>query len=155
MNDTIVAIATPTGEGGIGVIRISGDQAVEVVAAVFRPSSGRKEFWEPRRVHCGSLIDPASGKAVDEVLLIFFKSPHSYTSEDVVEIHAHGGVYVIGRILKIFIDRGARLAEPGEFTRRAFLNGRIDLSQAEAVADIISAESEKALEVYAHVHLYA
>ena len=100
---------------------------------------------EPQRVVYGNLIDPANGQAVDEVLLIRFRAPHSYTGEDVIEIHGHGGAYVSSKILQLVLDQGARLAEPGEFTRRAFLNGRLDLSQAEAVADVIHAASDKAL----------
>ena len=146
MNDTIAAIATPIGEGGINIIRISGPDAVAIAAALFQPQSETKVAdLEPQRVTYGSLIDPATGNPVDEVLLIRFRAPHSYTGEDVIEIHGHGGAFVSSKILQLVIDQGARAAEPGEFTRRAFLSGRLDLSQAEAVADVIHAASDKAL----------
>ena len=144
MKDTIAAIATPTGEGGISVIRISGPTALEIAHTLFHAVAGGNDL-EPYRVHFGEIRDPQTGGATDEVLLTWFKAPKSYTAEDVIEISGHGGTYVTTRILKLVLDQGARLAEPGEFTRRAFLNGRIDLSQAEAVADVISAESDKAL----------
>ncbi len=146
MNDTVAAIATPIGEGGINIIRISGPEAVPIASALFQPQGGGKVTdLEPQRVVYGNLIDPANGQAVDEVLLIRFRAPHSYTGEDVIEIHGHGGTYVSSKILQLVLDQGARAAEPGEFTRRAFLNGRLDLSQAEAVADVIHAASDKAL----------
>ncbi len=144
MNDTIAAIATPTGEGGISVIRISGPTALDVAHRLFHGATGGKDL-EPYRVHFGEIRNPLTGSAIDEVLLTWFKAPKSYTAEDVIEISGHGGIYVTSRILKLVLDQGVRLAEPGEFTRRAYLNGRIDLSQAEAVADVISAESDKAL----------
>jgi tRNA modification GTPase len=146
MSDTIAAIATPVGEGGINIIRISGTEAPGIASALFQPQGGKKVAdLEPLRVVYGNLIDPADGQAVDEVLLIRFRAPHSYTGEDVIEIHGHGGTYVSSKILQLVLDQGARAAEPGEFTRRAFLNGRLDLSQAEAVADVIHAASDKAL----------
>ena len=146
MSDTITAIATPVGEGGISVIRVSGAQAVTIASAVFRPSrgAGLKEFI-PQRVYFGEILDPGSQTIVDQVLLTFFKGPKSFTAEDVIEISAHGGLFVTTKILELLQDQGARLAEPGEFTRRAFLNGRIDLSQAEAVTDVIHAASDRAL----------
>jgi tRNA modification GTPase len=146
MSDTITAIATPVGEGGINIIRISGTDAVNIASALFQPQAGTQVAdLEPQRVIFGNITDPASGQAVDEVLLIHFRAPHSYTGEDVIEIHGHGGAYVSSKILQLVLDQGARLAEAGEFTRRAFLNGRLDLSQAEAVADVIHAASDKAL----------
>ncbi len=146
MSNTIAAIATPIGEGGINIIRISGTDALGIASALFQPQGGTKVAdLEPQRVVYGNLIDPASGQEVDEVLLIRFRAPHSYTGEDVIEIHGHGGAYVSSKILQLVLDQGARAAEPGEFTRRAFLNGRLDLSQAEAVADVIRAASDKAL----------
>jgi tRNA modification GTPase len=146
MNDTIAAIATPVGEGGINIIRISGPGAVGIASALFQPQAGGNVAdLEPMRVHYGMLTDPTSRQAVDEVLLIRFRAPHSYTGEDVIEIHGHGGAYVSSKILQLVLDQGARPAEPGEFTRRAFLNGKLDLSQAEAVADVIHAASDKAL----------
>jgi tRNA modification GTPase len=146
MSDTITAIATPIGEGGIHIIRISGPETVNIASALFQPQGGKKVAdLETQRVVYGNLIDPANNQTVDEVLLIRFRAPHSYTGEDVIEIHGHGGAYVSSKILQLVLDQGARLAEAGEFTRRAFLNGRLDLSQAEAVADVIHAASDKAL----------
>lgn len=142
MSDTIAAIATPVGEGGIGVIRVSGGKSLEIVSRLFFSRGGEAHFV-PRHVYLGEVRD--AGGCVDEALLTFFKAPHSYTGEDVVEISGHGGIFVVSRILRLVLDGGARLADPGEFTRRAFLNGRLDLSQAEAVADMISASSEAAL----------
>jgi tRNA modification GTPase len=146
MSDTITAIATPMGEGGVSVIRLSGAQSLMFASVLFRPSAGAdlKEFI-PQRVYFGEILDPESQTIVDEVLLTFFKAPKSFTAEDVVEISAHGGLFVTTKILELIQDQGARLAEPGEFTRRAFLNGRIDLSQAEAVTDVIHAASDRAL----------
>jgi len=146
MNDTISAIATPVGEGGINIIRISGPEAINIASTLFQSQSGTQVAdLEPQRVSYGNLIDPANKQTVDEVLLIYFRAPHSYTGEDVIEIHGHGGAFVSSRILQLVLDQGARPAEPGEFTRRAFLNGRLDLTQAEAVADVIHAASDKAL----------
>ncbi len=146
MTDTIAAIATPIGEGGINIIRISGSNAPGIVSALFQPQGGTQVAdFEPQRVVFGNITDPATNQTVDEVLLIRFRAPHSYTGEDVIEIHGHGGTYVSSKILQLVLDQGARSAEPGEFTRRAFLNGRLDLSQAEAVADVIHAASDKAL----------
>ncbi|PIQ96847.1 MAG: tRNA uridine-5-carboxymethylaminomethyl(34) synthesis GTPase MnmE [Nitrospinae bacterium CG11_big_fil_rev_8_21_14_0_20_56_8] len=145
MNDTIAAIATPAGEGGVSLIRISGERARECALSLFRtPRGARLDDPAPRKVYFGEIADPA-GECLDQACLTWFKAPRSYTAEDVVEITAHGGVWVTTRILQAILDQGARLAEPGEFTRRAFLNGRIDLSQAEAVADLIAAASDRAL----------
>jgi tRNA modification GTPase len=143
-DDTIAAIATPLGEGGLGVIRVSGPQAVPIVRAVFRDRHGRPvEHLPSHRVRFGSLIDSRTGAKLDEVLVTYMRAPHSYTREDVVEISGHGGIGVMARILAVLVTGGARLAEPGEFTRRAFLNGRLDLSQAEAVIDLIHAHTEE------------
>ncbi len=146
MNDTIAAIATPVGEGGIHIIRISGPEAVNIASVLFRPQGRAKVLdLEAQRVVYGNLVDPVNALTVDEVLLIRFNAPHSYTGEDVIEIHGHGGTYVSSKILQLVLDQGARLAEAGEFTRRAFTHGRLDLSQAEAVVDVIHAASDKAL----------
>jgi len=143
IHDTIAAIGTPLGEGGIGVIRISGDQAKKIGAIIFsrKPDGG----FESHRFYYGSIIDPACGEELDEVLVVFMKAPHSYTCEDVLEIQCHGGYLVVQRLLSLVLRQGARLAEPGEFTRRAFLNGRIDLVQAEAVIDVIRGKTDAAL----------
>jgi tRNA modification GTPase len=143
LDDTIAAIATPLGAGGIGVIRISGPQAGPVAQLVFRDRHGRRvETLSSHRVRFGSVIDPRTGAKLDEVLLTYMRGPHSYTCEDVVEISAHGGIGVMTRLLEAVIAAGARLAEPGEFTKRAFINGRLDLAQAEAVIDLIQAQTE-------------
>lgn len=143
-DDTIAAIATPIGEGGLGVIRVSGSQAVPIVRAVFRDRYGRAVDRLPsHRVRFGSIIDPRTGTTLDEVLVTYMRAPHSYTREDVVEISGHGGIGVLARILEALVTGGARLAEPGEYTKRAFLNGRLDLSQAEAVIDLIHAHTEE------------
>jgi tRNA modification GTPase TrmE len=145
-NDTIAAISTPHGTGGIGILRVSGGMAFTICDKIFK---GRKPLSELRThtVNFGRIIDPNNGEIIDEVLLTKMKAPHTFTREDVVEINCHGGTVVMLRILELLIGLGARLAEPGEFTKRAFLNGRLDLSQAEAVIDLINAkttESSKA-----------
>ncbi|MBF0572652.1 MAG: tRNA uridine-5-carboxymethylaminomethyl(34) synthesis GTPase MnmE [Desulfamplus sp.] len=137
ITDTIAAIATPPGVGGIGIIRISGSRAVEVASQIFsKPSS-----IESHKVVHGYIVDRSENSILDEVLLIPMLAPRSYTVEDVIEIHAHSGAIVMQSILELILSKDVRLAEPGEFTKRAFLNGRIDLTQAEAVADIINARS--------------
>ena len=147
MNDTITAIATPVGEGGISVVRISGAKALDIAGKLFRPSSGKSVAEiSPMQVRLGEILDPANGQCVDEALLTWFKAPKSFTGEHIIEISAHGGAHVSARILQLILSQGARLAKPGEFTRRAFTNGRLDLAQAEAVADIIGAASDKALQ---------
>jgi tRNA modification GTPase len=144
MNDTIAALATPLGEGGISVIRISGENALLIATGLFHSSSGLLPP-PPQKVLFGEIRDPESGQVIDEVLLTYFKKPNSYTGEHVVEISGHGGTMVSTTLLQLILRQGARLAEPGEFTRRAFINGRLDLTQAEAVADLIDAASTKAL----------
>ncbi len=144
-SDTIAAIATPLGEGGIGVIRISGPEAYAVGDAVFRSTSdiplGKRQ---DRSIQYGIISDD-DGMPVDEVLMLIMKGPHSYTAEDVLEIQCHGGRQSLERIMSLVLRHGARLAYPGEFTQRAFINGRIDLAQAEAVMDVIQAKSAKGL----------
>jgi len=143
-NDTIAAVSTPFGKAGIGILRISGARAQEIVKKIFRPGKPIQAI-ESHRLYLGQLIDPSSGQMIDEVLLSFMKSPNSYTREDVVEINSHSGHILLSKILQIVIDEGARLARPGEFTFRAFANGRIDLTQAEAVMDLINSRSERGL----------
>ncbi|MCQ2550951.1 MAG: tRNA uridine-5-carboxymethylaminomethyl(34) synthesis GTPase MnmE [Clostridia bacterium] len=145
MEKTIAAIATSFGEGGISIIRISGDEAYEIVGKIFVPKSGKP--LANRRMTYGKIVDPKTGESVDEVLAVYTKAPHTYTTEDVVEINCHGSVVSQRRILEVVLENGARLAEPGEFTKRAFLNGRLDLSQAEAVIDLIKAKSVKTFDV--------
>ena len=132
--DTITAVATPLGTGGVGVIRISGDNCFEIIDKIFS-----KHNHEAGKIAHGWILD--DGKKVDEVIVLPFKKPHSYTGEDVIEIHCHGGVNVVKNILDLTIKNGARMAERGEFTKRAFLNKKLDLSQAEAVADLIHAKT--------------
>ncbi|HEY4961767.1 MAG TPA: tRNA uridine-5-carboxymethylaminomethyl(34) synthesis GTPase MnmE, partial [Terriglobales bacterium] len=133
LDDTIVAIATPPGRGGIGVVRLSGPEAVAIAQPMLRLSHVKE--LQPNRAHFGELIDPATGDRIDEVVVTFFAKPHSYTTDDVVEISCHGSPVVLRHVVEMALSLGARLAEPGEFTMRAFLNGRIDLTQAEAVRD--------------------
>ncbi len=142
--DTIAAIATGLSNAGIGIIRISGEAAIEVADRVYRSKSGKKASETgDHRLCLGSIF--SDGEDIDEVLLSVMRSPHSYTGEDTVEINCHGGLYVCKKILKLVTDAGARLAEPGEFTKRAFLNGKMDLSRASAVMDLIRAENDFAL----------
>ena len=143
--DTIAAIATPAGNSGIGIIRISGDNAIETADKVIRSRSGKSlDLFSvnSHTVHYGYVYDDEKKEILDEVLCTVYRTPRSYTSEDTVEINCHGGMFVLNRVLSLILSKGIRLAEPGEFTRRAFLNGRIDLSQAESVMDLISSENE-------------
>src|SRR4030067_163220 len=144
--NTVCAIITPPGTGGVSVIRLSGKDSITITSKVFRKKSGKSlSDAKTHSIHHGHIIDPLSGEVIDEVLAGIMKSPHSYTCEDVVEISCHGGPLVTGKILELFVREGAGLAGPGEFTRRAFLNGRIDLAQAEAVIDLINSKSEEGL----------
>lgn len=145
--DTIAAVATGLGGAGIGIIRVSGPEAVSIVTRLFVNHAGKTvEDAESHKLLYGNILEPENGKIIDEVLVSKMKGPFSYTAEDVVEINCHGGIVSLKKILDAVIRSGARLAEPGEFTKRAFLNGRLDLAQAEAVMDIISAKTEKSLE---------
>ena len=143
MNKTITAISTPIGTGGISVIRISGNKSVSIADSIFRSVNGIKlSSLKGYRAAFGKIID--NGEVIDEAVATVFLHPHSYTGEDVVEISCHGGVYVTNRVLRAVLNHGADLAEPGEFTKRAFLNGKIDLTESEAVMDIISAKGKAA-----------
>jgi len=151
---TIAAIATPSGPGGIGIIRISGPEALKILGCLFRPrrsdlrsGEGGIRDWESHRLYYGQITDPRDGATIDEALVAFMMAPRSYTREDVVEIQVHGGPVGLRTILDLVVRSGARLAEPGEFTRRAFLNGRIDLSQAEAVIDLIQSRTTSGLKM--------
>ena len=154
---TIAAICTPRGFGGVGIIKLSGPQSVRIARALFRKKSDRLDgaatrpeeaaFFKSHRLRYGVIIRPADGHRIDEVLLATMRAPHTYTGEDVVEINAHAGPVVLNQILEAVINQGAQLAEPGEFTRRAFINGRIDLTQAEAVIDLINAKTTASLEM--------
>ena len=144
--DTIAAIATAMTNSGIGIIRISGERAIPIIKEIFRPRNAKKdmETVESYTAHYGFIED--QGEVIDECIVLVMRAPATYTKEDVVEIDSHGGVIVMRKILELVLRHGARPAEPGEFTKRAFLNGRIDLSQAEAVMDLISAKNEFAME---------
>jgi len=155
---TIAAISTPAGPGGIGIIKISGMDALQIASSIFKRTGANKggsernennieQPFESHKLLLGNIIDPENGHVIDEVLLTYMKKPKSYTMEDVVEINAHSGHVVLNAILDLVLKNGARIAEPGEFTKRAFLSGRVDLTQAEAVADIIQSTTEKSLEV--------
>jgi len=144
--DTIAAVATPAGQAGIGIIRVSGPEARKIAEKIFRPRNPVDSF-QSHRLYLGHLIDPASGSPIDEVLVSYMAAPHTYTREDVVEINSHSGPLLLEQILKILLREGARLAKPGEFTFRAFMNGRVDLTQAEAIIDLISAQSERGLQL--------
>ena len=141
-NDTIAAIATPPGVGGIGVIRVSGTGAFNLVLPLLRRPGGRTDLPASHTLTYGHFVDPQTDELLDEVLVAFMRTPHTYTRENVVEIQGHGGPLILRRILHVVLAQGARMANPGEFTLRAFLNGRLDLAQAEAVMDLIGAETE-------------
>lgn len=143
-SDTISAISTPLGEAGLGIVRLSGKSAFQIADKIFQGKTKPTQA-ESHTVHYGKAVDPISNEILDEVLLIIMQAPHTYTVEDVVEISCHGGPLVLQKILHATVAAGARLAEPGEFTLRAFVNGRIDLAQAEAVADVIRAKSDSSL----------
>ena len=139
-NDTIAAIATPVGEGGVGIIRLSGTDALPTLRHIFHPQRGG-DTYKPQMLRYGRLVDN-DGHVVDEAMAVYFRAPRSYTREDVVEIHCHGGPLPLRRTLELILAQGARLAEPGEFTLRAFMNGRVDLAQAEATLDLIQARTQ-------------
>ena len=160
LDDTIAAISTPIGEGGIGIVRMTGPLAADILSRIFCPgrkrpgTSGERQGESPYplslipyHLHYGHVVDPQSEETVDEVLVSYMPAPRTYTCEDVVEINCHGGVVPLRRVLELTLRHGARLAQPGEMTLRAFLNGRIDLAQAEAVLDIVQAKTEASLRV--------
>ncbi len=142
--DTIAAISTPSGHGGIGIVRLSGGDALHIADKIFVPANKKvlKNISSHRMIY-GYIVDPGSNEVIDEVLVSAMRSPDTYTKEDIVEINCHGGPVPLNKTLELLLDQGARLAEPGEFTRRAFLNGRIDLAQAEAVLDTINSLTER------------
>lgn len=146
-SETIAAISTAMNNSGIGIIRVSGDDAFDIVDKIFVPSKGNKKIsdYKSHTIHYGNIVN--NGKVIDEVLVMVMKAPATYTREDVVEINCHGGNIVMQKILETVLENGARCAEPGEFTKRAFLNGRIDLSQAEAVIDLINAKNNMAADI--------
>ena len=143
--DTIAAIATAMSNSGIGIIRVSGEESINIVDIIYRDKRNKRVLkeYQGNTIHYGFLYD--GEEMVDEVMVSIMKKPYSFTTEDTVEINCHGGMLLMKRILELVIRSGARLAEPGEFTKRAFLNGRIDLSEAEAVMDVISSQNDLAL----------
>ena len=145
MNTTIAAISTAVSASGIGIIRISGPEAMDVISRIYRSKGGKKKIKEvpTHTIHYGYIYD--GEEIVDEVLVMVMRAPKTFTGEDTVEIDCHGGVYAMNRVLETVLKNGAKIAGPGEFTKRAFLNGRLDLSQAEAVMDVIQAKNEYAL----------
>jgi tRNA modification GTPase len=146
--DTIAAISTPMGEGAISIVRLSGDEAIAIADRIFKSPSGKRLKDVPSHtIHYGHIVDPDTGQTVEEVMVSLMRAPKTFTREDVVEINCHGGLVSVNRVLQLVLANGARLAEPGEFTKRAFLNGRIDLSQAEAVIDLIRAKTDRAMTV--------
>lgn len=146
LKDTIAAVSTPVGEGAIAIVRLSGPQAIAIADQVF---TGKDELSEApsHSLHHGRVVDPHAGRLIDEVLVSLMRAPTSYTGEDMVEINCHGGLLITRTILELVLDSGARLATPGEFTKRAFLNGRMDLAQAEAVVDVIRSKADLSLKV--------
>ena len=145
--DTIVAISTAPGEGAIGIVRISGDLAISIASSIYQCGTKQLEEQKTHTIHYGHIVDPKSGEVYDEVMVSVLRAPKTFTREDIVEINCHGGIVAINRVLQLVLRMGARLAEPGEFTKRAFLNGRIDLSQAEAVMDLIRAKTDKSMQL--------
>ncbi len=154
---TIAAISTPVGSGGVGIIKISGPDSLKTIAAIFHPGKFSSDpipvpvldpsFFSPWRIYYGHIVDPDQQRVYDEVVVAVMPGPKSYTREDVVEVQAHGGIIILENILSLLVNKGIQIAQPGEFTRRAFLNGRIDLTQAEAVIDLINARSDASVEI--------
>ncbi len=148
VDDTIAAIATAPGEAGIGIVRISGDKSIDLIDKIFKSKKNKKlSQYKSRRITYGYIIDKKTDEKIDEVLVSYMKAPNTYTKEDIVEINCHGGMISVKKILELVLSLGARVADPGEFTKRAFLNGRIDLAQAEATMDLISAKTEKGFDL--------
>ncbi len=148
MADTIAAISTAMGEAGIGIVRISGRDAISIGSRIFRgKNTDNLEKSKNRKLIYGHIVDPKNDEIIDEVLIVSMKEPYTYTRENMVEIYCHGGIISVKRILELILENDARLAEPGEFTKRAFLNGRLDLSQAEAVIDVIRAKTDESFKV--------
>ena len=143
--DTITAISTPKGEGAIAIVRLSGDEAVQIANKLFKEKD--LNIVDSHTIHYGHLVDPSTEAIVEEVMVSVLRAPKTFTREDVVEINCHGGIYSVNKVLELVLSSGARLAEPGEFTKRAFLNGRIDLSQAEAVMDLIRSKTDRAMAI--------
>ncbi|WP_339188265.1 tRNA uridine-5-carboxymethylaminomethyl(34) synthesis GTPase MnmE [Bacillus sp. FSL M8-0025] len=146
--DTIAAISTPMGEGAIAIVRLSGPEAIQIADRIYKGPKGKTlSSVESHTIHYGHIVDRPSDRVVEEVMVSVLKAPRTFTREDVIEINCHGGIVTVNQVLQLALREGARLAEPGEFTKRAFLNGRIDLSQAEAVMDLIRAKTDRAMNV--------
>jgi len=145
--ETIAAISTPPGEGAIGIVRLSGEEALKIADCVYKSGTKKLREQKSHTLHYGHIENPKTGEIVDEVMISVMRAPKTFTREDVVEINCHGGITSVNQVLQVVLQFGARLAEPGEFTKRAFLNGRIDLSQAEAVMDLIRAKTDRAMHV--------
>ncbi|MCY7853035.1 tRNA uridine-5-carboxymethylaminomethyl(34) synthesis GTPase MnmE [Bacillus spizizenii] len=146
--DTIAAISTPMGEGAIAIVRLSGPEAIQIADKIYKGPKGKTlSSVESHTIHYGHIVDRPSDRVVEEVMVSVLKAPRTFTREDVIEINCHGGIVTVNQVLQLALREGARLAEPGEFTKRAFLNGRIDLSQAEAVMDLIRAKTDRAMNV--------
>ncbi|NPC94888.1 tRNA uridine-5-carboxymethylaminomethyl(34) synthesis GTPase MnmE [Bacillus sp. WMMC1349] len=146
--DTIAAISTPMGEGAIAIVRLSGPEALSIADKVYKGPRGKElSTVATHTIHYGHIVDPETKKVIEEVMVSVLKAPKTFTREDVIEINCHGGIVTVNQVLQLVLREGARLAEPGEFTKRAFLNGRIDLSQAEAVMDLIRAKTDRAMNV--------
>ncbi|MCC2931856.1 MULTISPECIES: tRNA uridine-5-carboxymethylaminomethyl(34) synthesis GTPase MnmE [Bacillus] len=146
--DTIAAISTPMGEGAIAIVRLSGPEAIQIADRIYKGPKGKTiSSVESHTIHYGHIVDKRTDRVVEEVMVSVLKAPRTFTREDVIEINCHGGIVTVNQVLQLALREGARLAEPGEFTKRAFLNGRIDLSQAEAVMDLIRAKTDRAMNV--------
>ncbi|MEC1433162.1 tRNA uridine-5-carboxymethylaminomethyl(34) synthesis GTPase MnmE [Bacillus spizizenii] len=146
--DTIAAISTPMGEGAIAIVRLSGPEAIQIADKIYKGPKGKTlSSVESHTIHYGHIVDRPSDRVVEEVMVSVLKAPRTFTREDVIEVNCHGGIVTVNQVLQLALREGARLAEPGEFTKRAFLNGRIDLSQAEAVMDLIRAKTDRAMNV--------
>src|SRR5215510_11392810 len=145
--DTIAAIATPPGEGAVAIVRISGIDAEKIAGKIFVRPENKQHRLISHKLYYGTVRDPRTESAIDEVLLTIMRRPRSYTGEDVVEVHCHGGAFLSRQVLHVILAQGARQAEAGEFTKRAFLNGRMDLAQAEAVLDVIRAKTARSAEL--------
>ena len=145
--DTIAAVATPAGDGGVAIIRISGVSAEAIARKIFQPVKMSPCAFESHHLYYGTIRDPRRDTVLDQVLLTVMRKPHSYTGEDVVKIQCHGGSFLVRQMLAVVLGEGARHADGGEFTKRAFLNGRIDLAQAEGVLELIQAQTDKGLEI--------
>ena len=148
MSETICAISTALGEGAIGIVRLSGDEAFSIAEKIVRLPKGKTvESLASHTINYGNVVDPITNEKIEEIMLVKMVGPRTYTTEDVIEINCHGGIITIQKVLALCLEHGARMAEPGEFTKRAFLNGRIDLSQAEAVMDLIRAKTDKSMQL--------